>query len=163
MNRSFLSKKHIPIILIVTGVSVMLLSFEIWKKPEPFSFAEISFFSFQYAGPWGKDSVKYRLEAADGGYTVSIRKDWGAEDTFAVEEAFLQQLADLLNEYDVASWNGFDKNAPDVKDGGDFSITIRNAQQERLDASGYEMWPAQFKEVKQELDSLFMGLYEDPS
>ena len=47
-----------------------------------------------------------------------------------------------------------------VLDGDSFSINIKYSGDKRVDASGYMMWPKNYREVKQFLDKELGSLYK---
>lgn len=128
-----------------------------------YTFTEITQLSFHYTKGYAMYAdVEYTLQSENNIYTVTIKQDGVASedaDTFVVDEAFVQEITQLLATYNVEKWYNFKKSNKHVLDGDSFSLYIKNENKESLSASGYEKWPKKYLEVKEGLDKLFMSLY----
>ena len=76
-----------------------------------------------------------------------------------VDEIFKDSLKEILVKYEVGKWDGFNKSDQNVLDGDDFSFGVRFEDKTSISASGYMMWPENYGSVRDELDTLFMNIY----
>lgn len=131
----------------------------------PFSLEGISYFSFAYSyGRFGSERMTYKLQILDGEYQALIINRGNKEETqesFAVKEEFLKELTEILVSNHVETWNGFRESDSEVTDGNDFDLQMKNNKNENFVASGYESWPENYKEVKERVEVLFLGLLAD--
>ena len=155
----YLTKKMIKI-----GGVILLMGFLFGCK-EKFTISDITYLEFRYSvGNWCDARVSYQLQLEDQVYTVSIKQKGISEenaDVFVVEKEFVKEIENVLNEYHVEKWNGFNKSDLNVLDGNVFDLYLKNSNNENLSAQGYMKWPKNYNEVKNELDQIFMGLYRE--
>ena len=71
------------------------------------------------------------------------------------DDAWMADLASLLDKYNVPGWNGFKGQDQDVMDGDDFSMHVSYAGDKKVQASGYSKFPDGFGGFCKELDALF--------
>lgn len=124
---------------------------------------QIHYLTFYYStGSMQFSSVNYMLKEIDGKYSVFISPDGdNPENAFMkiVDKGFVKKVLDVLKKHKVGYWNGFNKNNKLVMDGKGFSLNVRFHSGKAIHAHGYMRWPKNYKEVRSELDSLFMSLY----
>lgn len=146
----------IPVIIIVIIV-IMCLS---KKGGKITNIKSIKF--FYSTGNGINESVSYELKC-NNNCTITVKKE-GVSDEDAtkidVDKNVLDCVEKVLNKYNVSSWNGFDKNNRYVLDGNSFSLSI-DYDNKSINAHGYMMWPKNYKEVKKELDRIFMDAYNN--
>ena len=122
-------------------------------------------FHFSYStGNYIYGSVSYDIEYENNKYILSIKQDNVApEDAYKVEidEMIINKVLNILNKYNVKSWNGFNKSDMDVLDGNSFSTSFTEKDGTNTYASGYMMWPDNYHEVKKELNELFKNILEE--
>ena len=95
-------------------------------------------------------------------YYVEIKPYLIAEEDklkIEVDDSFKDKLSDILIKYNVDKWDGFNKSDQNVLDGDGFSFSARFQDDTSVSASGYMMWPDNYRNVRDELDSLFMDIY----
>lgn len=106
----------------------------------------------------------YELDHADGYYAAVIKPE-GVKDeqalTVNVEADFADRLEDILREYDVGSWNGFDKKDYQYIDGMGFTLHAVMADGAEIDAVGMMEWPEHYHEVSAALHALFTEIYDE--
>ncbi len=121
----------------------------------------LAIFDFYYTNGYAVNSeVRYEVNCEDV-CNVNIKPmDVSKEESqnFEVNDAFINELINILNEYDVISWDGFNKFAKDVYDGDSFSLNLTSKDDISISASGYMIWPDNYRQVKSELDNLFQKL-----
>ena len=73
----------------------------------------------------------------------------------------ISEIENLLNKYEVYKWDGFSKSDNNVLDGNSFFFNLVYSDNKKINANGYMMYPKNYKEVKEGLDSIFMNLYNN--
>jgi len=150
----------IILLVVVLLITTVLLCTKLLKKIE---IKNTKSFSFSYTtGYTINSSVVYTLNKDRDKITVSIKPDGISEEEkleTIVDSSFLSDLENILNEYNVGSWNGFDKNDKYVLDGNSFSLSIRMEDDKSVSAHGYMRWPNNYANVKEKLNNLFMKVY----
>ena len=151
-------KSKVFLILVITGVGIGLFSLlsGIMKSVK---IGEIGYFSFVYGnGSMINGSVSYTLKLKDGVYTASVKPLYEPEEatkTFTVDASFARKLEQLLVQYKVGKWNGFNKFNKMIMDGDNFGLSVIMTDGTSLDAHGYMKWPKNYSEVRNGIEELF--------
>ena len=156
--------KYVVIIILVLLTISLVILLLCNKKKEEEKIESISSLSFFYTNGYAINSdIRYELDCKDK--CIAIIKPYGEseEDSIEVEvnKDILNKIIDVLNKYNVLKWNGFSGSDKYVLDGDSFSIHFTYNDEKRVSASGYMMWPDNYREVKDELDSIFKELEND--
>lgn len=108
-------------------------------------------------------NVRYELDCSENCKVTIKPSGISDEDKYEtdVDSKFVKRIEDVLNKYNVASWNGFNKNDKNVLDGDSFSTYINYGENGYISASGYMMWPNNYSDVRDELNTIFMELYPE--
>ena len=125
-----------------------------WRNHKPIE--SIKMFRFSYTVSMMMNGyVSYSIECNDK--CIQQVKKLGEEEAEEkiISKERVKELEELLNKYNVSSWNGFNKSDNRVLDGRDFNLSIRLESGESISASGYMMWPKNFHEVEEELKKFF--------
>ena len=105
----------------------------------------------------------YDLDYKDGKYIVNIKPtdipDEEAKE-YEISEETVKQIEKKLMEYDVTKWDGFKKSNQYVLDGDSFSFNMKYEEDKSINASGYMMWPDNYREVRSYLDEVLGSLYK---
>ena len=104
----------------------------------------------------------FKLDKETNKYMVEIKPYLVDEDdklVTEVDQSFKDKLKEILVKYDVGTWDGFQKSDKNVMDGDDFSFSARFKDGTSISASGYMMWPKNYRLVREELDKIFMEIY----
>lgn len=155
--------KYVVIILVVLLI-LGLLIFILCNKKEKEKIKSISSLSFFYTNGYAINTdTRYEIDCKDN--CIAIIKQYGKSEEESVEveidSDILNKIIDVLNKYDVIKWDGFHKNDKGVLDGDSFSLHFTYNQEKKVSASGYMMWPTNYRNVRDELDNIFNGLMED--
>lgn len=148
----------IPLTLILMA-SVMLPRSIITKPTESKEISDINYFYFTYTKGYAMNSyVTYQINKTNNKYIAKI-KPYGKSEDEKIEKEISKEdvtkLEKILNKYNVSSWNGFNKTDKNVLDGDSFSCTIYAENDVKVSASGYMMWPENYRNVVSELDVFF--------
>ena len=145
------------IIIILIGVVYM---FKFNKKIE---IKNLNHFVFSYdVNNMMNGDVSYKFDKKESQYFVEIKPyEVDDDDTMVIEvnKEIQAELEKILIQYEVGKWNGFKKSDKNVLDGHSFSLAARMDEDIWIEASGYMKWPKNYREVKEKLDNLFMGIY----
>ena len=152
----------IPVIVLLTILLIIILQ---PKKEEEEHYEgkinSITHFSFYYSQGYAANSdIRYYIDCEDT--CIAKIKPYGIDDEdikeIEVDNAFIKKVVTVLNKYEVIKWNGFNKYAKDVLDGDSFSLILDANDNIYIQASGYMLWPDNYKEVREELNNLFNSL-----
>ena len=70
-----------------------------------------------------------------------------------------KKLINVLNEYNVAKWDGFHKSDQNVLDGDSFSFSMYTLEDRYISASGYMSWPENYRNIEDAFDEILGSLY----
>lgn len=151
--------KYVVSIIVIALVFVVTGCTKLNKKTE---IKDLKSFIFSYStGNEIYSNVRYELDCNENCQITIKPSGISDEDKYEVkvDYKFGKRIEDVLNKYNVASWNGFNKSDQNVLDGDSFSIYIDYNDNGYISASGYMMWPDNYSNVKNELNNMFMELY----
>ena len=77
-----------------------------------------------------------------------------------LDKKTMNKIIDILNKYDVVNWDGFNETDNNVLDGNSFHMNLTIQDNKNISASGYMMYPDNYKYVKKELDEILGGFYK---
>ncbi|MDO4732350.1 MAG: hypothetical protein Q4B50_02370 [Bacillota bacterium] len=125
---------------------------------------EIESFDFYYSNGYAAYSDQvYTLEYVDGGYIAKIKPAFVPEEeelSFPVEESFARELEDLLREYEIGRWHGFQWSDSGVLDGDFFGLSVRMQGDTHIRANGYMAWPRNYGDFSAAVEAQFEKLRE---
>ena len=149
------------IILLVIYVVVVILS-SFLKKDEKIN--KLNSLRFTYSTGYHINAyVIYEISLVDGKYIASIKPtDLPDEDKkeYELSKEDVNTVIKKLNEYKIISWDGFRKTDKHVLDGNSFSMYIIYDGDKTISASGYMVWPNNYRNVRDYLDEKLGGLYK---
>lgn len=151
------------IFLISIIIIVIIIIIFIIKRKKEVEISKIKYFNFGYStGNMANAYVSYNIELKDKKYLVSIKPTGITEEETLKKEISpkeINKIEKILKENKIGNWNGFQKTDKNVLDGNSFSLSIRFTNNDSITASGYMKYPANYKKVKDELDKIFMDIY----
>ena len=134
------------------------------KKPET-EITDIESLHYWYSTGTMIDSyVYYDLKIKDDKYIAEIKPNNVPEEnkiTTEIKEEDIKKITELLKKYHVNKWNGFHKTDQNVLDGNSFSLNIYFKNGTSISASGYMIYPDNYREVCNELDNIFLSYYNN--
>lgn len=144
------------LIALVLAISIWFMFFYPKIKAKPIS--NIKELVFHYTEGYAVNAyVNYELICGDKcvlKYKLNGVPEKDAKTVDFPKERVLQ-IIDMLNKYNVSSWDGFNKNAKDVLDGDSFTFKVSMSNGDSIYATGYMLWPNNYREVKKELEEIF--------
>ncbi len=158
------------IIILIIGIIVLVLLFVLLTvlvlipKIKDKKIENITHLRFTYTTGYHMNaSVSYEIDLKDNKYILKVKPtDIPEEDTkeYELTKEKIKEIENKLNEYHVSRWNNFHKNNQYVLDGDSFNIDIKS-DNNTISASGYMMWPKNYREVKTYLDTTLGSLYKE--
>ena len=156
------------IVLIICGalllLLILLILLVILLLPKDKKIENITHLRFTYTTGYHMNaSVSYEINLIDDKYIATIKPtDLPEESAKEIElnKKQVEEIENRLNEYHVSRWNNFHKSDKYVLDGDSFSINIKSTDLE-ISASGYMMWPNNYREVRSYLDTQLGSLYKE--
>ena len=158
------------IIILIIGIIVLVLLFVLLTvlllipKIKDKKIENITHLRFTYTTGYHMNaSVSYEIDLKDNKYIATIKPtDIPEEETkeYEISKDKVKEIENKLNEYKVSRWNNFRKSDKYVLDGDSFSMNI-NSNDLDISASGYMMWPNNYREVKSYLDTTLGSLYKE--
>lgn len=159
-----MNKKLIVVICILVVIFIIISIMCIIKSIKKVEISSIKSFKYFYSNGYAINAnTEYTLEYKDNNYIVTIKPNGVPEEDkkeFEVDKEFASKIEEIFKKYDVGYWNGFDKIDSRVLDGDSFSFSVTFENEDEIYASGYMVWPKNYREVKEELNNLFNKLYE---
>ena len=151
--------------LIIIGIVVILLiivAVLLTRKDEdhkPVEVSKIKSFEFGYTVGYAMwSNVRYRMDCELDGCNVIIKLNGVPEEEQVEGVVGKEQSArieELLAKYSIGNWNGFNKSDKYVLDGDSFHLYVHFENEDSISASGYMMYPKNYREFKNEIDSFF--------
>ena len=163
------------VVIIISVIALMIGSVFLYKKMnekeiiKKIEIGELTSLYLSYSkGYMMNANIRYefKYDTETNTYKALIKPYLVAdEDTLEVEvdESFKDKLKEILIKYDVGKWDGFSKSDQNVLDGDGFSFGAWFQDKTSIHASGYMMWPENYSNVRNELDTLFMDIYNSKS
>lgn len=151
------------IIIVVSLIIIFIILKPKLKAKKNINITNIQKFEFSYTKGYAMNSnIVYIMECEDDCLVTIKPYDKSEQEKVEakIDDEFIKQLEKILNKYSVSKWDGFDKAAKNVLDGDSFHVYITYDDNQRVSASGYMMWPDRYKNVRGEIDELFMDVYE---
>lgn len=151
-------KLRVLLILIVILIIFVVLLI-IFNPKNKKSIKDIKSIEFSYTNGYMINSdTYYKLECNDNCILQIKRYGSSNKEKYNVDKCVLKDIEKILNKYNVSSWDGFNKSDKNVLDGDTFSMYIVYGNNKSISSSGYMMYPNNYKNVKEELDTLFNSL-----
>ena len=104
----------------------------------------------------------YTIELINKKYIATIRLNGKSNDEIKkveIKKDVINNIENILNKYNVYKWNNFHKYDKNVLDGNSFSFNVNYQDNKSISASGYMKWPDNYGDVRNELESIFVSLY----
>ena len=101
----------------------------------------------------------YRITESDGKlyFTKSVSGLQKGQEVYAISDKDLEELAKIIESNGIRNWNGFNESDSRIDDGDGFNLVV-NFENETITASGYMMYPANYKVGHEALLSYFETL-----
>ena len=146
----------IVILLIIVGLFIILNK----KKVDN---VDIKSFNFGYSvSTMMNGYVRYNIDCNNTCKAIIKLNGVAEEDAVEVkiDNKDLEELKNIIEKFNISSWDGFNKVDKNVLDGNDFNISICMKNGDSISASGYMKWPKNYSEFRSEIDTYFNNLLE---
>lgn len=122
---------------------------------------KINSFEFGYTEGYGiNTNVRYTMKC-DKKCILKV-KPYGVDENKATEKELsskdINSFINILNKYNVVSWDGFNKSDKDVLDGDSFHMYVTYNDDRNVSASGYMMYPNNYRDFKNDINDLINEL-----
>ena len=102
---------------------------------------------------------EYEFRAENGQYIVYFHMAGGDEPySVPVDQAWVDTLAGFISRYGMMGWDGFHGSDSMLLDGTQFSIDFSFADGTVVRASGYGMFPENYRDASAAIDAHFLQL-----
>jgi len=115
----------------------------------------LSTFSVYRYGEIRYDSYSIFLD--EDGYYISVND----EEPLPIDDETVQTLMEVIEEYNVSSWDGFDKTNDNVLDGEGFSLEIGFTDGTSVKALGDNVFPEQYADAMGEMWDILTHITEE--
>ncbi len=120
---------------------------------------DIIAFDWSHSGMSSFDIYDYCITREDNKIIATVSIGIGSiDETVKTDEEKFAELTEIINTYNIHSWNGFDKTNKMVMDGSSFSLYIKFADGSIIKAHGSNEFPDSYREVSRRIDDLFRTL-----
>ncbi|MBO4325922.1 MAG: zinc ribbon domain-containing protein [Clostridia bacterium] len=120
--------------------------------------AERKFSMTSSGGMMVNDGYAYSARSTPEGVVIRIRTQ-GVSNADALEfitdESFYDKLYEIMEKYNISSWDGFHGENPGVCDGYSFSLSAFLRDGSHVSAGGYMNWPQGYRAFAGEVIDLF--------
>lgn len=154
-------KKVFTILLILVLISLFVFILFLNRKIE---ISNLKYLNLYYSGGYDIYGYSYyKINYENGNYKLII-KPYGVSNEEEKEYDFNKddviKIEEILNKYNVGSWDGFNKYDNNVLDGSSFNFNVKYKDDKEINAKGYMMYPKNYHEVMNELNMIF-SKYEE--
>ena len=151
------------IIIVLGGCCYLIFRNKNRIKVDELDVSNIKSFYLGYSNGYMINSnIRYELKLEENKYIAKI-KPYGVDDedelTIEVSKEIMEKASEIFKKYEVNKWDGFNKSDHNVMDGDSFSLGIWFKDNKSIHASGYMMWPDNYRNVRDEISDLFMEIY----
>ena len=152
------------ILVLFVFIIIIVGAFMFIKYRNRVEISDIKKLHFSYStGTMMYANVSYDLELIEGKYIVKIKPNLIPEEetiTANMKNEDIEAIKNILIKYNVQRWDGFNKSDKYVLDGNSFSFIVYFDNNNSVSASGYMMYPDNYKNVEKELDEILGGFYK---
>ena len=154
-----MKKKFFAMIGVIVLVFIMIAVLLLLANMKKVAITEIKEFRYRSnSSMMYNGDVVYELQCQDT-ECFAYYKPSGTDDKdkykYSVDTEFCEKLEELLEKYDVGSWDGFDKVDRDILDGSSFSLSITMKNGDSINASGYMKYPKHYRDFVVDLAKLY--------
>lgn len=154
--------KNKYLIFILIGVVILIVTAILLCRPKderPTEIGKIKSFDYGYSVGYAMwSNVKYKIDCEADGCNAVIKLNGVPEEEqveTVVDRNIATRIEEIMTKYKVGKWNGFNKSDKYVLDGNSFHLYVHFENGDSISASGYMMWPKNYREFKSEIDALF--------
>ena len=151
-------KKNIISLIVIV---IILLLIALSNGGSNMEIKNIKSFTFFYTTGYAMNAdVRYEVECTEK--CIAKIKLNGIEEEKAIKKEMsnkeVKELEEIIDKYNINSWDGFNKTNNNVLDGDSFSLNITFKDNSNVSASGYMKWPTNYGEFLKDIDELFEKL-----
>ena len=156
-------KYKLIVFVVVLLIILIVCAIRFFNRVEDVVITDIKNMKFHYTKGYAMNAdVSYEIDCSEKECILTY-KPYGIATEDAkkkkLDSETMKKVEDILTKYEVAKWDGFDKNDKNVLDGDSFSFSLTTNGAAHIYASGYMKWPENYGNVRAEFDSLFESLF----
>ena len=155
-------KLIILIVLLAIIVLVAIFVFSNKNKTKTSIKNTTNFRLFFTQGYMKNADTEYEYKFDGDKYIMTIKPylvDREKSTSFEVDKSVIEEIENILDKYNVYTWDGFDKSDQNVLDGDSFSFYV-DMNEKHISAHGYMSWPNNYGSVKSEISTIFEREFE---
>ena len=124
---------------------------------------ELKSLQYCYSTPAVLGDVVYELTCSESCYVwiKPMGRHYDEFVTYPISDEQVKEIIDVLNKYEVWTWDGFNEYDPDAMDGNSFSFSLTMQDGITIEAEGYMMFPEHFGDIIPELCRIFDSLEDN--
>ncbi len=155
--------KRFLITIIIIGIcGYLVYTYYLPTLKKKVEIDDVTAFEFVYTTGYGSDNyASYAIECSSSGCIAKVKPNNTSEINAVivdVDDNFLAKVRFIIEENDVAEWNGYNKVNRHILDGNSFDLKVKMKNDQIIKAHGYMNWPLNYSKVAGEFDTLFMSL-----
>ena len=152
--------KWVLIILVIIIVIVVVCAVnQLSKKKEIHTMKE-----FYYSSSGGmayNGNTYYKIKCKEK-CILDVKLPYKIEKrNIVISDDIVNQIIDVLNQYQVSTWDGFDKNDKNIMDGDSFTLKVSFDDKYSISAHGYMKVPKNYRDVISHISSILDPIYEN--
>lgn len=100
----------------------------------------------------------YTCEKSGGKEKISVKYAGASPDEVTEVETdgtVMNRLGEVINKYEIQSWDGFNESNRHVLDGGSFSLTVKSGEDTLISAYGANSYPKDYYDASKEIENIF--------
>ena len=133
------------ILLILVIVSSVMFFFK-----KEIRIQNIQYFEYQ------DGDVFYKISVYQNKIVATYKKSGEGSKSLEIEKDVMKQLEIILNHYQVRNWIEFGDELQKQ-----YSFSILYDKNQKIEISGYQKYPKNYKKVKKEMKILFMEIFHE--
>lgn len=145
--------------VIVAGVAFLVFNISKDNEPTVGPGGGITYFKYEFGSYFGgeytffikKDNSKITYKAIGGnGADLNVSRE--------INDQELSGLAQIVDDYGVDKWNGFNQSDNDIMDGYSFELEITYANGKEIKAEGYNKYPDGYDAAHEKLKEYLLSI-----
>lgn len=113
--------------------------------------AGLTYLSFKYSGTIIGFARSLTLDLSDGKPTLTLGDIRMGAESMELEPSVMEEAEAICEEFNVRSWDGFDRSVSNLYDGEGFALIAEYSDGTSVSAKGYASFPEGYSDFKRKL------------
>ncbi|MDO5123607.1 MAG: hypothetical protein Q4D44_02945 [Eubacteriales bacterium] len=103
----------------------------------------------------------YTCEKSGDKVRISVKYAGASPDEVTEVETdgtVMNRLGEVINKYEIPSWDGFNESNHHVLDGESFSLTVKSGEDTLISAYGANSYPENYTDATNEIEEIFQEI-----